>query len=290
MFTQKNLGRNISQVLTHQQFKADLDTKNQLKVGQFMNNTADTTSSTLVQNSQTTIDKNQDHSINSFKGDVFALNAGHINLFDNSIVEKLPSVSYSISLTSPAPGEPVCIRGNLSTVFQAEDRPLRTFDTIFETKTKKRLQKYHVKLLERTNMDTEAIKKQLDLETMTIEVNIADDSVREEFLKAKGQCIQPRTRDITVEPNVEGKAKRLYNEIIEMSKAHGITDEDEVFKLFEACCCSKKHFKMALEKKTFSPWTEIEDLVLRDPESKEYKELCKVRSMEDIEQRKRFLG
>lgn len=99
---------------------------------------------------------------------------------------------------------------------------MKTFDNIFEYKTKKRLATYHVKMIERTQMDNEAMNKQLDLETMKITHIEADEKVQNEFLQSKGQCNYPFTREITVEANQEGKWNRLYREIEEISHQYGV--------------------------------------------------------------------
>lgn len=68
------------------------------------------------------------------------------------------------------------------TTYSLENRPLQNFDTIFEQKVGKRLAAFHAKPLDRTQFDRELLAKQLDLETVKIEMQDEDDKVKEAFI------------------------------------------------------------------------------------------------------------
>jgi hypothetical protein len=52
------------------------------------------------------------------------------------------------------------------------------------------------------------------------------------------------------------------NEIEQMANQYGVS-LDYALETFEAVSCSKKHLKIALEKKQFTKWQPIEDIGLR---------------------------
>ena len=133
-------------------------------------------------------------------------------------------------------------------VLTSEQRP--SFDSIFEKKVKYRLSKFHAKPIDRTQFDKELLEKQMDLETMKITLQDEDDKVRDVFLnECGGQCShQPYKRVISRETNEEGRFKRLMTEIEQMANQYGVS-LDDALETFEAVSCSKKHLKIALEKK-----------------------------------------
>ena len=49
-----------------------------------------------------------------------------------------------------------------------------------------------------------------------------------------------------------------------MAKQYGITFE-KALEIFESVSCSKKHFRECLEKKTFTVWTALDDMALKNP-------------------------
>ena len=66
-------------------------------------------------------------------------------------------------------------------------------------------------------------------------------------------------------------------------------DIEEVQELYAEVNCDKAQLKEVLSGKSFTKWTELEDLCLRDPESKMYKYLIKDKGQAEIEKRKKFL-
>ena len=74
-----------------------------------------------------------------------------------------------------------------------------------------------------------------------------------------------------------------------MANNHSMT-LDDALELFESVCCSKSHFKLALEKKCYTKWTKMDDFGLTNEESPEYEYLLKTKGKEEIERRKKFLG
>ena len=67
-----------------------------------------------------------------------------------------------------------------------------------------------------------------------------------------------------------------------------------MFEVFEGVSCSKKHLRLALEKKSYELWTALDDLMLKNgcdnPDSPEFKELVKIKGLEEIERRKKFMA
>ena len=86
---------------------------------------------------------------------------------------------------------------------------------------------------------------------------------------------------------------RLYKDLTDIANEYGVTEE-KVFELFESVSCSKKHLRLALEKKTYTQWTSLDDLMLKtaceDPNSPEFQELVKSKGLEEIDRRKKFLS
>lgn len=236
MDTSQNLGRTIVKQKTN-----ELDHVTLLKKYEG----ADSCVSTMAQNSQQTPDSEARK-----ESSPFATN-DHINLIDNTPVGKLSQVSYDLDMAYE------------DTTYSFDNRPLQNFDTMFEQKVSKRLTLFHAKPLDRTQFDKELLAKQLDLETVKITMHDEDEKVREAFIyDCQGQCEnQPYRRHIIRETNQEGKWKRLINELEEMAQNYGI-DFDEALKIFELVSCSKRHFKEYLENKTYTRWTELEDIYI----------------------------
>ena len=65
---------------------------------------------------------------------------------------------------------------------------------------------------------------------------------------------------------------------------------EEALKIFESVSCCKKQLKLALEKNSYVSWSELDDLGLKDVDSAEYKHLVKMKGLEEVERRKRFIG
>jgi len=68
-------------------------------------------------------------------------------------------------------------------------------------------------------------------------------------------------RKITREVNEIGRFNRLIKELEEICQEYSIP-LDEGLEIFENVSGSKAHMRMALEKKTFTIWTAIDDLGL----------------------------
>lgn len=187
---------------------------------------------------------------------MFGNSKNHINYADNTLVEKIQKVEYDINYIDGYDGQ------WYDAVLTSEQRP--TLDSIFEKKVKYRLSKFHAKPIDRTQFDRELLQKQMDLETMKITLQDEDDKVKDVFLnECGGQCChQPYKRVISRETNEEGRFKRLMNEIEQMANQYGVS-LDYALETFEAVSCSKKHLKVALEKKQFTKWQPIEDIGLR---------------------------
>ena len=148
-------------------------------------------------------------------------------------------------------------------------------------------------MIERTQFDQETLEKQLDLEVITITLNNEGEETRNEFTEF-GQCINwPYSRKSFREDNEEGRCMRLLKDLTDIAKEYGV-EEEKVFELFEAVSCSKKHLRLALEKKAFTQWTSLDDLMLKagcdNPDTPEFKELVKSKGLEEIDRRKKFLG
>jgi len=61
--------------------------------------------------------------------------------------------------------------------------------------------------------------------------------------------------------------------------------------IFENCSCDKRHFKEVLEKNSYTTWSELEDMHLKQPkDTPEYRQLVKLKGESDIARRKQFLG
>jgi hypothetical protein len=68
-------------------------------------------------------------------------------------------------------------------------------------------------------------------------------------------------------------------------------NEDDVLEMWSSVSCSKKEFKLLLEKKSFTAWTDMEDKFLfSDPDGPEYKQLVKLKGTEEMERRRKFLN
>ena len=134
-------------------------------------------------------------------------------------------------------------------------------DLIFEKKMGKRLALFHNKPIDRTQFDKETLAKQLDLETLTIELRDNEgNEVKEQYESNGGQCTgKGYKRRIEQYANEEGKYMRLIKELEDMAQQYGITF-DRALEIFESVSCSKKHFKECLEKKTFTVWNKLDDL------------------------------
>jgi len=66
---------------------------------------------------------------------------------------------------------------------------------------------------------------------------------------------------------------------------------DKALEIFESVSCSKSHLKWALEKKTYTKWTDIDDIGLKGSEdTPEYQHLLKTKGADEVERRKKFLG
>ncbi len=126
---------------------------------------------------------------------------------------------------------------------------------------------------------------------MKVTMNEEDEKVREAFIyDCQGQCDnKPYRRTIARETNQEGKWNRLIKELEEMAQHYGI-DFDEALTIFESVSCSKKHFRMILEKKSYTAWTDLEDVMINNIDSPEYLHILKEKGIEEVERRKRFLG
>lgn len=232
------------------------------------------------------------------ENNIFNNNSHHINFADNTLVEKLPRVEYEVEYgyfdngeSDNSLEEDSLMLGNDEYLYTYENRPLRDMDTIFEKKMSKRLASFHAKLIDRTQFDKELLRKQLDLETINITMNDEEDVVKEMFInECDGQCTgKAYNRAITKEINEEGKMRRLINELEEIAQNYGIAFE-EALQFFEQVSCSKKHLKLLLEKKSFTVWTQLDDMALQHEGSIEYNHLLEHKSIEEIERRKRFLG
>ena len=131
----------------------------------------------------------------------------------------------------------------------------------------KRLALFHNKPIDRTQFDQELLDKQLDLETLSIELKDNEtDKFQQQYEKNGGQCSGTGYRRIIErETNEEGKFKRLIKELEDMAKQYGITF-DKALEIFESVSCSKKHFRECLEKKTFTVWTALDDMALSNPQ------------------------
>ena len=109
-------------------------------------------------------------------------------------------------------------------------------------------------------------------------------------MQSNGQANYPFTRDISVEVNEVGKWNRLCRELKEISNDYGV-EFDTILDMFESVSCSKKHLRAALEKKTFTAWTALDDIGLQNGEdSAEYEHLLRTKGQEEIDRRKKFLG
>jgi hypothetical protein len=75
-----------------------------------------------------------------------------------------------------------------------------------------------------------------------------------------------------------------------MAHQYGIV-LDNALEIFESVSCSKSHFKKVLEKQSFTTWSAIDDLGLKQSDdSPEYQHLLKSKGLEEVERRKLFLG
>ena len=152
----------------------------------------------------------------------------------------------------------------------------------------KRWSKLPGKPLDRTQYDKELLEKQLDLET--IRVTLTKTGGKEILIKNEGQCGQDHfKRTTTREPNEEGRYRRLIKELDEIANQYGIA-LDEIMSKFESVSCSKHHLRKLLEKESFTIWTSMDDLGLKNEDSPEYAHLLKARGPEEVERRKTFLG
>jgi hypothetical protein len=60
--------------------------------------------------------------------------------------------------------------GVYDVLYNMNQRPKETLDIIFEAKMQKRLATFHNKPIDRTQFDAELLQKQLDLETVNLEL------------------------------------------------------------------------------------------------------------------------
>lgn len=91
------------------------------------------------------------------------------------------------------------------------------------------------------------------------------------------------------ETNEEGRFRRLGLELEQIASEYGV-DYDKVIEMFEQVCCSKKHLRLLLENKSYTKWSKLDDIGLKDESCIEYKHLLKEKGIEEIERRKKFLG
>ena len=86
--------------------------------------------------------------------------------------------------------------------------------------------------LDLTNFDKELLKKQLDLETVTI-------TLERDAIKEERYCVDKYySRKVDKKPNEDGMFKRLMADLDVISQQYGVNIE-EVHKIFEECSCSK---------------------------------------------------
>jgi hypothetical protein len=110
------------------------------------------------------------------------------------------------------------------------------------------------------------------------------------FVQAGGQCINDSyTRIVSKETNEEGRWKRLMSDIEVISQEFGV-ELDDCLEIFESVSCSKKHLKMHLAKQSYTSWNSLDDMGLKYESSLEYELLVKVKGIEEVERRKKFLN
>ena len=74
-----------------------------------------------------------------------------------------------------------------------------------------------------------------------------------------------------------------------MSAQYGITF-DQALEIFESVSCDKKQFREVLEKRSYTTWTQLDDLGLANEDGPEYRHLVGTKGAEEVERRKKFLG
>jgi hypothetical protein len=61
--------------------------------------------------------------------------------------------------------------------------------------------------------------------------------------------------------------------------------------MFESVSCSKKHLRAALEKKTFTSWSALDDIGLDNGDDcAEYRHLISTKGQEEVDRRRKFLS
>lgn len=138
--TSHNLGRNIAKTS-----KNDIDHLSLLRKFEG----AETSVSSMAQNSQQTLNPVEP---DQMRKNIFAKGLSpfdqnqHINLIDNTIVEKLSPVSYDFEMT-------------FDETFSHDNRPGEKLDIMFEQKISKRLVNFHAKPIDRTQFDNDLLSK-----------------------------------------------------------------------------------------------------------------------------------
>ena len=184
----QNLSRQISVASHGSSFKEQLDHVTLLK--QFDANTQKqlnhdkdqpTTNSTNVQNSQVTLNTDGEQQRGNGDINVFNQNLSHINLVDNTVVPKIERVEYVLDIgqfggyddyeeNMEVCNDDIVHHGVYDQLYNMNQRPKGTLDNIFEAKMQKRLATFHNKPIDRTQFDAELLQKQLDLETVNLEL------------------------------------------------------------------------------------------------------------------------
>ena len=121
----------------------------------------------------------------------------------------------------------------------------------------------------------------MDLEIMEITVNEAS-------YRAKGSIYPQHYRTIVRRTDHEGTFRRLFMYLESVAKQYS-RDIDEIEELYGEVNCDKAALIEVLNGKNFTKWTELEDLCLKDPESKMFKFLVDAKGTEEIEKRRKFL-
>lgn len=147
-----------------------------------------------------------------------------------------------------------------------------------------RMKKYLPGDFDLVDYDRELLKKQLDLETVTISLS----HVPEKDIENDGKSYYKR--DVTRMTNEDGMNMRLFMDLQKIGQEYGVS-EDDLNDLFFSVSCSKGKLIEALKGQSFTKWNELEDMALgMSTESTHYKYLLKVKGAEEIVRRKKFLG
>lgn len=114
--------------------------------------------------------------------------------------------------------------------YRAQNRPHGSLDELFEVQSKHRVGKFHEHSSLRTVFTKDMLEKQLDLVTITVEVDERKQKRDKDGNRANTGYVH---RTATKTDNLEGQFKRTIMYLEKMMQTYGVKDLDEMLELWE---------------------------------------------------------